>query len=189
VKELELVQRRHFLSAEECAGLIELINQKRRPSTLADENGDAEFRTSETCDLPAEHPLVAAVSQRLAAFVGIEPQFGEPLQGQHYAPGQQFKAHTDYFEPNGADFEKYCTVSGNRTWTAMVYLNVPEAGGATRFKHINKTIQPEVGKLLAWNNRDSAGGLNPWTLHEGMKVYRGAKYIITQWYRERPWGW
>ena len=34
----------------------------------------------------------------------------------------------------------------------MIYLNEPEDGGATRFKTIGKTIQPETGKLLAWNN-------------------------------------
>jgi prolyl 4-hydroxylase len=34
----------------------------------------------------------------------------------------------------------------------MIYLNRPEDGGATRFKTIGKTVQPETGKLLAWNN-------------------------------------
>src|SRR3546814_11853246 len=74
------------------------------------------------------------------------------------------------------------------SWTLMVYLNQPEAGGATRFIKIGKTIQPEPGKLLAWNNRLSPGHYNPATLHHGMKVRAGVKYIITKWYRERPWG-
>jgi len=34
----------------------------------------------------------------------------------------------------------------------MIYLNEPEDGGATRFKLISKSVQPETGKLLAWNN-------------------------------------
>jgi prolyl 4-hydroxylase len=29
------------------------------------------------------------------------------------------------------------------------------------------------------------GSPNPWTLHEGMPVDRGTKYIVTKWYRER----
>jgi hypothetical protein len=29
------------------------------------------------------------------------------------------------------------------------------------------------------------GSPNPWTLHEGMPVDAGAKYIVTKWYRER----
>ena len=57
---------------------------------------------------------------------------------------------------------------------------------ATRFKLIGKTIQPETGKLLAWNNLLPDGGPNPATLHQGMKVRRGTKYIVTKWFRERP---
>ena len=186
---LTLFLRRGFLDAATCAALVERIDAHRRPSTVSDHNGDNAFRTSETCDLSAADPLVAAVDAMLAAFTGLDPAYGDPLQGQRYAVGQEFKAHTDYFEPDGVDFEKYCSIAGNRTWTAMVYLNEPDAGGATRFKAIDKTIQPETGKLVCWSNRRPDGSLNPSTLHHGMKVRAGTKYVITKWYRERPWGW
>ncbi|KQN94052.1 oxygenase [Sphingomonas sp. Leaf231] len=186
---LTLFVRRDFLDAATCARLIDLIDLGRRPSTIADANGDTAFRTSETCDLPATDPDVAAVDAALAAATGLDPMHGEPMQGQRYAVGQEFKAHTDYFEPNGADFTRYCGVAGNRTWTAMIYLNEPEAGGATRFKAVDKTIQPEAGKLVCWNNCRADGTLNPATIHHGMKVRAGAKYIVTKWYRERPWRW
>lgn len=71
----------------------------------------------------------------------------------------------------------------------MIYLNEPEAGGATRFKCIDKTFRPETGKLICWNNRRPDGSVNPNTLHHGMKVRRGTKYVITKWYREKVWGW
>ncbi|SEK41740.1 prolyl 4-hydroxylase [Sphingomonas palmae] len=186
---LTLFVRRAFLDADTCAALCAMIDAERRPSTISDHNGDAAFRTSETCDLPATDPLVARVDAALAAFTGLDPLHGEPLQGQRYAVGQEFKAHTDYFEPNGVDFHRYCSVAGNRTWTAMVYLNEPEAGGATRFKAVDKTIQPETGKLVCWNNHRPDGSLNPATIHHGMKVRAGTKYVITKWYRELPWGW
>jgi len=184
---LPLFIRRDFLDAQECAALIDLIDADRRPSTIADPNGDTAFRTSETCDLRDDVPLVAAINQRLADFAGLDPLHGEPLQGQRYAVGQEFKAHTDYFEPTGADFARYCSVAGNRTWTMMVYLNAPEAGGATRFKAIDRTIQPESGKLVCWNNRRPDDTPNPATLHHGMKVRAGVKYVIPKWFRERPW--
>ena len=186
---LTLFVQRGFLDPATCAQLCAMIDAERRPSTISDHNGDAAFRTSETCDLAAADPLVAAVDARLAAFTGLDPLHGEPLQGQRYAVGQEFKAHTDYFEPDGVDFHRYCSVAGNRTWTAMVYLNQPEAGGATRFKAVDKTIQPEIGKLVCWNNHRADGSLNPSTIHHGMKVRAGTKYVITKWYRERPWGW
>lgn len=186
-RDLTLFIRRAFLDAADCAALIARIDAERRPSTLADDAGETDFRTSETCDLDGADPVVAAIDARLSAFVGIDPRHGEPIQGQRYAVGQEFKAHTDYFEPDGVDFPTYCGRSGNRSWTLMVYLNQPAAGGATRFTRIGKTIQPETGKLLAWNNRLEDGAPNIATLHHGMKVRAGVKYIITKWYRERPW--
>jgi len=54
---------------------------------------------------------------------------------------------------------------------------------------IDKLSRPETGKLLGWNNHRPDGTLNAATLHHGMKVRKGVKYVITKWYRERPWGW
>lgn len=180
-------QHRRFVPQDLAAELIALIDKDRRPSTIADDNGDAYFRTSETCDLDAGLPAVQAIEAQLTALSGIDPAFGEPLQGQRYAEGQEFKPHTDYFTPGGRDFQRFCALSGNRTWTFMVYLNDVAAGGATRFKLLDKTFQPEAGKLLCWNNRHPGGEVNPATLHHGMKVRKGVKYVITKWYREQPW--
>lgn len=185
---LTLFMARGFLDAQLCDELVALIERTRRPSTLADPNGDDAFRTSETCDLDPSDPAVARLDAAILDFCGLDSAHGEPAQGQRYAVGQEFKAHTDYFEPNGPDFQRYCSVAGNRTWTVMIYLNQPEAGGATRFKVVDKTIQPETGKLLAWNNLRPDGTPNAATLHHGMKVRAGTKYIITKWFRERPWG-
>lgn len=185
---LTLFVRRGFLPPELCAALIVNIDAVRRPSTIADSNGDAAYRTSETGDLSPADPAVIETEARILALTGLDPAHGEPLQGQRYAVGQEFKGHTDYFEPNGADYDRYCSIAGNRTWTVMVYLNEPQSGGATRFKAVDKVIQPEIGKLVAWSNRRPDGSLNPATLHHGMKVRSGVKYVITKWYRERAWG-
>jgi prolyl 4-hydroxylase len=186
-RRLELYIRRAFLDESTCAALVARIDATRRPSTVTDSNGDSAFRTSETCDLNAADPVVSGVEDLIARFVGLDPAHGEPLQGQRYAVGQEFKPHTDYFEPSGLDFALHCSLAGNRTWTAMIYLNVPSAGGATRFTAIDKIIRPETGKLLAWNNRTPDGSLNPATIHHGMKVRAGTKYIITKWFRDKPW--
>ena len=185
-RDLELFIFRDFLEPAACTSLIELIDTNRRPSDIADDIGIANFRTSETCDLDSSNPLVADVEHRIAALLGLDLDLSEPPQGQRYAPGQEFKAHTDTFEPGGYDFYLYTAQRGQRTWTAMIYLNEPEDGGATRFKTIGKTIRPETGKLLAWNNLLPDGRPNVATLHQGMKVRRGTKYIITKWFRERP---
>ena len=186
---VELFQLRRFLSAEHCERLIGLIEKDRRPSTLADAGDDHYFRTSETCDLNAEEPAVRELEALLVALNGIDPTHGEPVQGQRYDVGQEFKAHCDYFNRSGKDWDRYCSVAGQRTWTFMVYLNEVAAGGATRFKALGKTFQPETGKLLCWNNRRPDLTENPSTIHHGMKVRKGVKYVITKWYREKEWGW
>lgn len=185
---IEMFVLREFLDPALCAALCRRIEADRQPSTIADPNGDHYFRTSETCHLPAGDPAVEQLETLLGDLSGIPGEFGEPLQGQRYEAGQEFKAHTDYFDPQGADYARYCTVAGQRTWTFMIYLNDVEAGGATRFKVIDKLIQPERGKLVCWNNRRPDGSVNPATLHHAMKVRKGLKYVITRWYRERPWG-
>ena len=87
---LDLFLVREFLDADTCAALIEQIDAVRRPSTIADPNGDAAFRTSETGDLFAGDPLVQAVEARFTAFTGLHPAHGEPLQGQRYAVCRRF---------------------------------------------------------------------------------------------------
>ena len=184
---LELFIVRNFLEPETCMALMERIDVDRRQSDIADDIGVADFRTSETCDLDSRDPLVAAVDRKISDVLGLPLELAEPPQGQRYAPGQEFKLHTDTFEPGGADYYIHCAEAGQRTWTAMIYLNEPEDGGATRFKTIGKIIYPETGKLLAWNNLLPNGKPNPATLHQGMKVRRGTKYILTKWFREKPW--
>ena len=184
-RDLELFIVRQFLDLKTCVALIARIDERRRPSEIADDVGIANFRTSETCDLDWHDPIVAGVDRKISELLGLPLHASEPLQGQRYAPGQEFRPHTDTFEPGGYDFFVHTAERGQRTWTAMIYLNQPDEGGATRFKTIGKSIQAEAGKLLAWNNLRPDGRPNPATLHQGMKVRRGTKYILTKWFRER----
>ena len=186
-RRVDLFVKRDFIDADLCAALIARIDANRRPSTMADHHGDASFRTSESCDLHAALPEAQAIDAAIANLTGLDPAHGEPLQGQRYAVGQEFRDHTDYFEPTGFDYLRYCAEAGQRTWTVMIYLNQPAAGGATRFKTLDKIVPAETGKLLAWSNLDTDGRPNPATLHAGMKVRSGVKYVVTKWYRERAW--
>ncbi len=187
LRQVEIWQKRDFLSADECAALIAQVDTKRRPSTLVDANGDLDFRTSETGDLDVTDSLAAEITARIAAFLGLNVAHCEPLQGQRYAVGQEFKPHTDTFDPGGLGYIEHCTVPGQRTWTGMIYLNEPVSGGGTRFRKLDKIFYPEAGKLLTWNNLLPGGMPNSLTLHQGLPVRSGVKYIITAWFREKPW--
>jgi len=184
---LELFVARDFLTAEECAALIERIDASRTPSRIVGDNPDPDYRTSETCNLDTQAPLTKAVEERIGALTGLDPAFGETIQGQRYAAGQQFKPHHDYFEPDSPHWPEQERMGGQRTWTAMIFLGGPQRGGQTVFPHAKLKIGPRAGNLLAWNNLDDAGRGNPYTLHQGAPVEAGTKYIITKWFRERRW--
>src|SRR6476620_1900651 len=88
-RELELFVVRAFLDSETCAALIARIDERRRPSEIADDVGVANFRTSETCDLDWRDPVVGEVDSKIGDLLGLDLGASEPLQGQRYAPGQE----------------------------------------------------------------------------------------------------
>ncbi|NIJ22546.1 prolyl 4-hydroxylase [Sphingomonas japonica] len=176
-----------FLSDAECRTLVALIDKGRRPSTLLSAAHDPNFRTSESCDLERFAPEVRAIDERIAETLGIAPENGETMQGQRYAPGQQFRAHHDYFHQGEPYWEDVTRQGGQRTWTAMIFLNTVAEGGATWFPQAGMRAKPVKRMLLIWNNMGADGGPNPLTLHEGMAVVEGTKYIVTKWFREGIW--
>jgi len=185
--DIDIFVIRDFLSPVECAGLVRLIDKERVPSKLLAPASDPEFRTSESCNLSPKDPLVTQIEAKLSALTGIEPSHGETIQGQRYAVGQQFKPHHDYFHQSEGYWEEMDRCGGQRTWTAMAFLNLPEEGGQTHFPRAGIKVTPRLGNLLLWNNLDADGLPNPATLHQGMPVMAGTKYVITKWHRERPW--
>ena len=176
-----------FLDASTCERLIALIDSNRRPSTLLSDRPDAGFRTSDSCDMDRWSPLVRPIDESIAALLGLDPSHGETMQGQRYAPGQQFRAHHDYFHEGETYWNTVKQHGGQRTWTAMIYLNDVTEGGATWFPQAGIKVAPKRGLLLAWNNMSPDGSPNDKTLHEGMAVLEGVKYIVTKWFREGSW--
>jgi prolyl 4-hydroxylase len=176
-----------YLDAAQCDALIAMIDANRRPSTLLASSPRSDFRTSESCDMDRWSPDVRPIDEGLARMVGVAPEYGETMQGQRYAPGQQFRAHHDYFHESEEYWQRVKLEGGQRTWTLMIYLNDVEEGGATWFPQAGVRFRPRRGLLLAWNNMGADGQPNPATLHEGMPVIAGVKYIITKWFREDRW--
>lgn len=184
-EELDLYTLDDFLSAKECDRLVALINHHLRPSTITVQNADRQFRTSQTCDLSLlRSPVALACDEKISRTLGIRAAYSEGIQAQRYDVGQQFKAHTDYFEPGTGEYAKFGAERGNRTWTFMVYLNDGMEGGGTRFFAINHTFMPKKGQAVIWNNLNPDGTPNAGTLHSGEPVTAGHKIIITKWFRE-----
>lgn len=177
----------NYLDSATCKRLVVMIDANRRPSTLLSGSGDAAFRTSESCDMDRHAPDIRPIDEGLAALLGFDPAWGETMQGQRYAAGQYFKAHNDFFHEGESYWPAMKATGGQRVWTAMIFLNDVEEGGATWFPQAGVRVAPKRGLLLAWNNMKADGSPNPMTLHEGTAVTEGTKYIITKWFREAPW--
>jgi prolyl 4-hydroxylase len=184
---LDVFVLRDFLTPAECATLCDMIDADRKPSGLLAVDPDPEFRTSESCNLNAWDPLNIEVEKRVDALLGIPHENGETIQGQRYAVGQQFKPHHDFFYVDQPYWPEQERTGGQRTWTAMMFLNEPEAGGATFFPRAQVKVTPRTGNILIWHNLDEYGQINLQSLHQGMPVEAGVKYVITKWYRERAW--
>ncbi len=177
-----------FLPPAQRAMLIDRIDRHAFPSKLYAADPDREFRTSSSCDMDRHDWDIRAIDQRISHLLGVMEEFGETLQGQRYEVGQQFKPHQDYFHITEPYWRGEIHGGGQRTWTGMVFLNDVEEGGQTEFTDMGISIEPRAGTLLIWNNMGGDGQPNALTIHAGRPVVKGAKYIITKWFRENPWG-
>ena len=176
-----------FFDAVECGRLMALIDSVAQPSKAYEVDYSTGYRTSYSGDLDPFHPLVQQLQRRIDTLLGIDAAHGETLQGQRYTAGQEFRPHNDWFSPNSPSWVAENARGGQRSFTAMAYLNDVEDGGETDFPRLDIAITPRAGTLLVWNNADEEGNPNPWTLHAGNPVMRGSKYVVTKWYRCGRW--
>ena len=177
-----------FATANECKQMMMMIDVVAQPSSLYEGTYKDGFRTSYSGNFDPGNSLVQAISRRMDDALGLPGKLGETIQGQRYLPGQQFKPHHDYFYPSEDYWKMERKNGGQRSWTAMLFLNKVEEGGATNFTNVGINIEPKPGVLLVWNNALPDGVPNEDTLHAGTPVDQGVKYVITRWYRTRKWG-
>ncbi|MEP7350437.1 MAG: 2OG-Fe(II) oxygenase [Sphingorhabdus sp.] len=185
--DIQLYVYQGFLSLGDCKGLIAKIDAEAVPSTLYKGTEQEGFRTSYSCHLNRWDPFVSRVEARMSDVLGIDNGHAETMQGQRYQIGQEFKSHHDFFHPSQGYWDHEGPSGGQRSWTAMIFLNEPEEGGATEFPHLGIGVRPQTGMMLIWNNVKPDGTLNYKTLHTGTPVIAGVKHIITKWYRQNNW--
>ena len=97
----------------------------------------------------------------------------EPLQVLRYRSGGEYKPHMDAIraEPN------------QRILTVLVYLSDDYEGGETQFPRTGLSFRGRTGDALLFRNADSDGRPDPLTLHAGLPVTRGTKYLASRWIR------
>ncbi len=179
---LEIFYIDNFLDTGECRHLIKTIRSKLRPSELSSPDPDKFFRTSKTCDLAALNDnIIQNIDDKICNLLQIEKDLSEPIQGQYYEVGQEFKPHTDFFEDH--ELETSGGALGQRSYTVMIYLNSTKEGGETTFPLIDEEFSPSEGKAVIWCNLNPDMSPNNFSMHHAKQVRKGYKAIITKWFR------
>lgn len=171
-------------SQAECSYLIAAAAPKLQPSLVVDPHSGRPvphpIRTSAAADFPftEENPAIHALNLRLAAASGSDVRAGEPLQVLSYAPGQQYREHSDAL-PGVAPHQQ-------RVLTFLVYLNDDYEGGETRFAATGLEVRGRPGDGLLFRNASADGAPDPRSLHAGLPVTRGVKQLASRWIRAAP---
>jgi prolyl 4-hydroxylase len=176
-----------LLTGEECDELVALAQPRLARSLTVDEDGrhQADERRSSNGMFfrIGETPLIQRIEQRIARLVDLPVNHGEGLQVLHYLPGQEYEPHFDWFDPTQPGFTAVTARGGQRIASIVMYLNTPEEGGGTAFPAVGLTVTALRGSAVyfAYDTGDQA------SLHAGLPVARGEKWIATKWLRERPY--
>ncbi|MDE3154976.1 MAG: 2OG-Fe(II) oxygenase [Acidobacteriota bacterium] len=181
-----------FLDDAECEHLVENARAKVTRSVTVDAATgklvEVETRSSDTMFFTrGETPVVKTIEERIAQLTRTPVTHGEGLQVIRYLPGQEYQAHFDFFDPDLPGSRVVAEHGGQRVLTMIMYLNDVEAGGETHFPEIGLTVSPRKRAAVLFYDCTPAGEIDRRTLHAGMPVVAGEKWISTKWVREHEY--
>jgi hypothetical protein len=180
-----------LLSVDECRLLVASAQPMLRASRVHSPDGgdvaERELRTSSdvSFDPLLEDFSLRLVQLRMAAAAGMELVDAEQLIVLNYQPGQEYRPHRDYLPPDAIQRDR--PAAGNRRRTICAYLNTPAAGGATDFPARDLRVEAKAGRAVVFDSLDAEGRPDADSLHAGLPVERGEKWLATLWLRERPY--
>jgi prolyl 4-hydroxylase len=168
-----------LLTDDECRQLIEAAAPRLRESKLVNQVV-SDIRTSRGMFFEEEeNPFIHRIERRIATLMNVPVEHAEGLQVLHYGPGQEYKAHHDFFSL------KSPASRNNRISTLIIYLNDVEEGGETVFPLLRLEVKPKRGSALYFEYFYRQQALNDLTLHSSVPVVRGEKWVATQWMRRQ----
>jgi predicted 2-oxoglutarate/Fe(II)-dependent dioxygenase YbiX len=130
--------------------------------------------------------VMQLIRARIAHAAGVSVDALEPPEVLHYAVGQRYKPHVDFFHPALPGYAEQMRVKGQRIKTCLVYLNQDYDGGETDFPKIQLKFRGRAGEALMFENVRANGAGDLRTLHEGLPPTRGEKWLLSQWIRNKP---
>jgi len=184
---VEPVIHNGFISDKEGKYILDMAKPIFRESKLVSGFSDS-VRKSQTAWLDKNDPVIGTIVNRVCDIANIPFENAEKMQVVKYEPNGFY---TDHFDAS-CDDRKECVEfeknGGQRVLTMIIYLNDDFTGGTTRFKHLQREFQPvKHNGLLFYSLQKNGNKCHPLSLHSGMPVKTGEKYIANIWLRERPY--
>ncbi|MFQ6229382.1 2OG-Fe(II) oxygenase [Nocardia sp. NPDC002869] len=191
VERPQIVLFDNVLSADECDHIIDMsASRLQRSATIDPATGlfeEAETRTSESLTLGiSENPVIDKVERRISALINCPVENGEGLQVVRYRTGGQYMRHFDFYSPTDPGSIAHVSGGGQRTATLIIYLNDVEDGGETFFPDPDISFSPRKGQAVYFRYFNKRGQLDPATIHAGLPVLAGDKWIMNKWMRRYP---
>ncbi|MBX3428142.1 MAG: 2OG-Fe(II) oxygenase [Hyphomonadaceae bacterium] len=183
-----------FIPPHICAWFVEYAKtQTLQPSTVRDGASGVDIisrgRSATGVGAGALAPdlVIQLTNLRIAGAVQVHVAHQEPTTILHYAPGQEYQAHYDLIRPQEeAAAAEELRVLGQRAATVLVYLNDGYEGGETYFPHLDWGFKGKPGDALIFWNMSAAGERERLSLHAGLPVTRGEKWLLSKWVRQKP---
>lgn len=174
-----------FLSRFECAYAMATARHVMRHSVVINSSTgkqmESEARVSETAWLqPDQLDVVqqAIFNKIIIAFGGVS-DLAEPMSIVRYKPGGVFLAHLDAYQ----NYETGQLDESVRATTSIVYLNEGYDGGGTAFIEPKMKVTGQTGDMLHFRNLTPNGEIDRASVHAGMPVTMGDKWILVLWIR------
>ena len=136
--------------------------------------------------IPNDSMALAMLERLLAKAARLPIAFAEPPVVLRYKPGQYYKWHYDYIYPHTKDIQTHIEQFGQRVKTAIFYCNDDFSGGETEFKQPFISVAPKSSKALVFDNCDELEKRDSSSIHRGTPVTSGEKWIVTLWFRSKP---
>jgi prolyl 4-hydroxylase len=137
---------------------------------------------------PRQHDHVLEALERcISRVTGVPALNGEFLQILRYRIGEEFRPHVDYFNEAGTGAYQSLADGGQRAQTVLMYLNDDYQGGSTRFPVLRIEIKGRRGDMLHFHNLKQDGQGHKDSLHAGIPVAAGEKWLLSQWIRSEAY--
>ncbi|XP_031487345.1 probable prolyl 4-hydroxylase 6 [Nymphaea colorata] len=191
-----------FLSDEECDHLIYLAKGRLHHSMVADQKSGESYksyvRTSSGFFLQkGQDATVRRIENRIATWTFLPKENGESIHVLHYAVGEKYDAHFDYFKD-----EKNLARGGHRMATVLMYLSDVVKGGETFFPNAEGidqhkddswsdcskgsfAVKPKKGDAVLFFSLHPDATTDTASLHGSCPVIEGEKWAATCWIHVR----